>query len=156
MRMRTKSGQTQQVRLEMTAMIDVVFQLLIFFIMSLQIVTAEGDLAVKMPAQGESGAPASDFRLPLLVHLKANASGELASIELGQDSLATPDQLRARILELLAERPPSELAIELICDDELRYEHTMASLTAVSGMRKASGQITPLVTDVRLRRASAM
>jgi hypothetical protein len=46
----------------------------------------------------------------------------------------------------------STRSIELICDDTLRYEHTMAALTAVSGRRGARGNITPLATDVRLRR----
>ena len=44
----TSSGQ-DKIELQMTPMIDIVFQLLVFFIMTFKIVSQEGDFNVKMP-----------------------------------------------------------------------------------------------------------
>ena len=46
----------QQEKLEtnMSAMIDVVFQLLIFFMLTLKLIEPEGDFNINMPAMGQS------------------------------------------------------------------------------------------------------
>ena len=44
-----KKGPEAKVEMQMTPMIDIVFQLLTFFIMSFKIVAAEGDFDIKMP-----------------------------------------------------------------------------------------------------------
>ena len=41
----------------MTPMIDIVFNLLIFFVMTFKITAPEGDFNVKMPAQAAQGVP---------------------------------------------------------------------------------------------------
>ena len=45
----TGRGDDGEVKLEMTPMIDIVFQLLVFFIMTFKIVSQEGDFNIKMP-----------------------------------------------------------------------------------------------------------
>jgi biopolymer transport protein ExbD len=65
----------------MTPMIDVVFQLLIFFMCTLKVIEPEGDFDISMPL----GAPKanSDHRCPTYqpfkVRMQADATGELAS-----------------------------------------------------------------------------
>ncbi len=49
---KTGSGLGDKIELQMTPMIDVVFQLLIFFMFTFKIATQEGDFNVKMPIAG--------------------------------------------------------------------------------------------------------
>ena len=52
MRVRNVDGiKDEKVEVQMTPMIDIVFQLLVFFIMTFKIVSLEGDFHVKMPRQ---------------------------------------------------------------------------------------------------------
>ena len=44
-----KQGLPDKIPIDMTPMIDIVFQLLTFFVMTLKIVEAEGDFNIKMP-----------------------------------------------------------------------------------------------------------
>ncbi|MFT5528125.1 MAG: biopolymer transport protein ExbD, partial [Pirellulaceae bacterium] len=44
-----KLGPDEEIELQMTPMIDIVFQLLVFFIMTFKIVAMEGDFNIKMP-----------------------------------------------------------------------------------------------------------
>ena len=72
----------------MTPMIDIVFQLLIFFIMTFKIIAPEGDFNIKMPLNAPSeGLPDDNQLPPMKVRLRATASGRLASIQLGQRTL---------------------------------------------------------------------
>ena len=48
----------QKVELQMTPMIDIVFQLLIFFIITFKIVAPEGDFNIKMPLAAPSAGRA--------------------------------------------------------------------------------------------------
>ena len=48
--MRLRARSTAAVAIDMTPMIDIVFQLLVFFILTLQITAVEGDFNVRMPA----------------------------------------------------------------------------------------------------------
>ena len=63
-------------KLQMSAMIDVVFLLLVFFVMTFRIVKAEGEFNVQMP-KGGSGPPVIFQSLPLHIHLAAGPSGQL-------------------------------------------------------------------------------
>ncbi len=135
----------------MTSMIDVVFQLLAFFIVSFKIVQQEGDLAIKMPAAQVEDAPSIDFSLSLQVHLQAGAAGELAGIQMSGQAIADTQALRARVEQIAAAAPGDidQLSVNLICDPALRYEHAMAALTAVSGKRSGD-RVLPLASNVRL------
>jgi biopolymer transport protein ExbD len=147
-----KSPSDSKVEVQMTPMIDIVFQLLIFFVMSFKIIESEGDLAIKMPAEGtiESNDVRDNFIVPLQVTLLSGQRGELSSIRCNGERLADVGQLRQHI-DALVQSGSSELQIDLACDDDLHYEHMMAALTAVSGKRE-KGQIVPLVKDVRIRK----
>ena len=72
----TGSRKDEKVELQMTPMIDIVFQLLIFFIMTFKIVAMEGDFNIKMPsAAPSSGEPDPLQDTPLMLTLKANDDG---------------------------------------------------------------------------------
>ena len=66
-----------KIAIDMTPMIDIVFQLLTFFIMTLKIATAEGDFQIRMPASREGHAPTTTP--PIHVYLQSDQSGDCAS-----------------------------------------------------------------------------
>ncbi len=142
--------------IQMTPMIDIVFQLLTFFIMTFNIVQAEGDLAIKMPAENTDGPPAPTTAVDISVRvvLTAAADGSLAGVRVGEEPLADTAQLRKHFEQMAIREPDSaeRVMVDLYCDDDLRYEHMLAALTAVSGKR-AGGKVVPLVKDVRIRKS---
>ena len=141
----------------MTPMIDVVFQLLIFFVLSFKVVSLEGDFIVKMPL-GSTPAPGlPDPSAPLKLRLVADRGGALTHVYLNQREFAAADwtQLQRHLLGLLgsssapdAARP--DLEVEIDCDYQLHYHHAMDAVTAVSGMRDENRHVVPLIERVKL------
>jgi biopolymer transport protein ExbD len=139
------------VRLDMTPMIDVVFQLLAFFLMTLRIATQEGDLALHLPREGASPGPPARDGLALHVKLLADSTGELKGVELNGQRLDSIDDLHHRVRLLLGDERSSVSSSEahLYCDSRLAYAHTIAAVTAVTGVRQSDGEILPLAARVR-------
>ena len=141
------------VSIDMTPMIDIVFQLLAFFIFTLRIVALEGDLGIQMPWDSRPGPPSMTAMLPLQVELSARTDGSLARIGLSGQPVADMQALRARVVELIGgdAARAEELEAELRCDEGLAYEHAVAALTALSGRRDKAGNIEPLIKKIRFR-----
>ena len=137
----SRHGQ-EEVELQMTPMIDIVFQLLIFFIMTLKIIAPEGDFNIRMPAAAPSeGLPEPDQLPPITVRLKATGSGRLATIQFGNRSLGGDfNALRTSVRDMVGDDPgPGVLEsteVELDCDYNLKYEYVVEAITAVSGYVK--------------------
>ncbi|NQT13944.1 MAG: biopolymer transporter ExbD [Planctomycetes bacterium] len=129
----------EEIELQMTPMIDIVFQLLIFFIMTFKIVAPEGDFNIKMPLAAPSQGPPEDvFLPPITVRLIARSNGELSEIRFGTRVLGRDfNRLRQAVLDMTGDEPdPSVLAeteVEFDCDYHLRYENVIEAITAVSG-----------------------
>src|SRR3712207_5081787 len=89
----------EQLSLQMTPMIDIVFQLMVFFVFTFKITLPEGDFNVRMPAA--AGAAAMPSETPILkVRLTAGADRELSGVQLGDVPITGDDpfgQLRTRI-----------------------------------------------------------
>jgi biopolymer transport protein ExbD len=143
-----------KIDINMTPMIDIVFQLLAFFIMSLKIVEAEGDFDVRMPL-GVAAAAAPDEQQvpPIRVRMAAGADGDLAGIEMNGSPVAGFDELASRVLKIVGtDTGPNSLAekteIELDCDYGLKYENVVKAITSVSG-RVENGQIVDLVKKIK-------
>ena len=146
----------EKVELMMTPMIDIVFQLLIFFIMTFKIIAPEGDFNIKMPVAAPSeGLPEPDQLPPMKVRMKAAASGHLADIQFGQTSLGTSfPSLRTSVRQVIGDDPgPGTLEnseVELDCDYNLRYEYVVEAITAVSGyVDQETGQIVKIVEKIK-------
>ena len=93
-----------QTSLNMHSLIDIVFLLLVFFVMTLNIVDVEGDFAVRMPIQGES--PTIDLELPLQLRLYADENGDLKSMTLNQLELGNDfNALQKQIVWLIGQTP---------------------------------------------------
>ena len=151
MRFRDMHRRTRQRdELEMTAMIDVVFLLLIFFLLTFRIVSPEGEFQIAMPQQGALGSIGPDIP-PLPIRLSADAGGQLSGIMLGERSMQSFEQLRAEIRGLVDSLPAgSGPEIDLICDEQLNFEHAMDAITAVSGYLD-DGQIIKLIEKIRFQ-----
>ena len=142
-----------KVPLDMTPMIDIVFQLMIFFLLTLRISTAEGDFQVRMPAHVSGQQTSSAFLPPLKLRMTSAADGELASIHLNGRPIANFSQLRKEVSQLVhssGESPvASELEVEIDSDPPLHYGHVIAAITAVSGERSQDGAVVPLVNKIK-------
>lgn len=150
----TNRHSDEKVELMMTPMIDIVFQLLIFFIMTFKIVAPEGDFNIRMPLAAPSqGVPNPDELPPLKVRLTATADGRLTGIYLNEAQMSGFAQLRRRIIGLVGDDTgPGSLAagteIELDCDYNLHFEYTINAITAVSGEVRG-GEIVKLIEKIK-------
>ncbi len=152
MKFESKRG-NEKAELQLTSMIDVIFLLLIFFVMTFKIAAQEGDFSVKMPLQGSGGTP-DTTKIPIKLRLRANADGELTDIVVN-DSLSYGNdwaKLRGYILELTGgDAPPSPEdgpEVEIDLDYNLRYEHVIRAITAVTGQRQGD-EIKRLVERIK-------
>jgi biopolymer transport protein ExbD len=154
--MRIKNTPNTDIQLNLTSMIDVVFLLLIFFIMTFKIAAQEGDFSVKMPLQNAGGQPLEpDADLPIKLRLKADASGNLAEIVVNDNQSFAQDfnRLRAFILQMTpgGTTGPSEdegPEVELDLDYQLRYEYVIRAITSVTGHRQGD-EIIRLVNRLK-------
>lgn len=151
----TERYKGEGVQLQMTPMIDIVFQLLIFFIMTFKIITPEGDFNIKMPraaAEGQVDDP--DAPQIIKVRLRANSNGSLRTIQFGDRSLGRDfGQLRASIITYVGDDPGEAMLeateVEFDCDYNLRYEYVIDAITAVSGHINEQGHIVTLVEKIK-------
>ena len=137
----------------MTSMIDVVFLLLIFFVMTFKIVELEGDFSVRMPLAGSDSMTMDPTDLPLKLRLQADENGKLTTMSLNEINLGTDfDQLRANVVELIGTTAPVEgedgPEIEIDTDYNLRYEYVIRSITAVSGY-KQNKEVVKLIEKIK-------
>jgi biopolymer transport protein ExbD len=140
-----------KIAIDMTPMIDIVFQLLTFFCMTLRVTSAEGDFNIKMPLT-TAGTVSSDLP-PIRLHLKANEQGECTHVVMNETEFSGPDRwnrVHRHLAGILGDgNLAKEAQVELHCDPELHYEHAMAAITAVSGrIDPANGQVVKLIEKI--------
>ena len=140
-------------QLSMTSMIDIVFLLLVFFVMTFEISAQEGDFNVKMPLQGD-GSPVDNTQLPLKLRLKSNGAGQLQEIMLNDNlSFGTDwDKLRGYVVQMVGDTsgPSDEEGpeVEIDLDYDLHYLHVIEAITAVTGYRSGD-DIVKLVERIK-------
>ena len=153
-------GTSEDVELQMTPMIDIVFQLLVFFVMTFKIAMPEGDFNVKMPLAAPSeGIPEPDQLPPIKVRLTARSNGRISQIRFGNRVLQTdgkPDfrLLREAVKDVLGEEPGpatrESTEVELDCDYHLRYEYVIEAITQVSGyVDPEDGRIKKVIEKIK-------
>lgn len=150
---RTYGGMQEKIDLQMTPMIDVVFQLLAFFLLSFKIAAVEGDFGIRMPLAGP-GTPQLDQQLPIKVKLVANENGELASIQMADRTLPDFQTLHQQIISLVgSDAGPGGAAgnaeAELDCDYNLKYKYVIGAVTAISGYMAPSGHVVKLIQKIK-------
>ena len=82
-----------KIPIDMTAMIDVVFQLLTFFMLTLKSVVVEGDFNIRMPLGASAGAAEENPIPPLILKMTATPEGRLAGVQMGGKSIVGQDLL---------------------------------------------------------------
>lgn len=132
----------EKIELQMTPMIDVVFQLLIFFVMTFDPLPQEGDFNIRMPLPSDAAPPSEiDETLVLNLRLRANDDGTLAGVAIGDRSFGADNdafaRLHAHIRGLVDDsRGPGtadEQEVEIDADYDLHYDYIIRSITALSG-----------------------
>lgn len=142
-----------KIELMMTPMIDIVFQLLVFFVMTFKIVSPEGDFNIKMPIAAPSQGIPDDTFPPLTIRLVADANGNLETMALGQRPVGDFEQLRREIRGLVGDdagpgSAASEQEVELDCDYNLKFENVINTITAVSGYIEG-GRVIKLIEKIK-------
>ena len=150
---RQSSSLGDKVAIDMTPMIDVVFQLMSFFMCTLKVVAPEGDFDIRMPLGVAAAAPDDQQVPPVRVKLSASPDGGLASIAMNGTAVTDFDELRKRIIGLVGtDTGPNSLAerteVELDCDYALKYVNVVRAITAVSG-KVQDGQVVELIKKIK-------
>ncbi len=135
-----KPSSLSKVEIPMAPMIDIVFQLLIFFMLNLKIVAPEGNFNINLPVSAPSNAP-SDVNLPdIKVGLRSDRDGNLVQLTLGGNNLgndnAAFERLNAEVLKIIG-RPGNPLTkdieVELDADFECQYKYVVKAISRCTG-----------------------
>jgi len=144
-----------EITLQMTPMIDIVFQLLVFFVFTFKIVLPEGDFNIRMPSSSASQASQPSETPLLKVRLRASADGELAGVQLNDNQYSGENpflQLHESIRSMIHDGggPGStDQEVEIEADYDLKYRYAMNAITAITGEIDDNGVQHKLVERVR-------
>jgi len=143
----------EKIELQMTPMIDIVFQLLVFFIMTFKIIAPEGDFSIRMPQDAPSQSDFEPDFPPIKVRLRASSDGELAGIYFAQRAMEDFEELRKEIRGIVGDDSgpgsfAAETEVEFDCDYNLKYENVILAITAVSGYTEG-GRIIKLIEKIK-------
>lgn len=147
MKLRSSGREAEKIEPQMAPMIDVVFQLLIFFMLTLNIVEPEGDFSVNMPITDNSPATDNEPVYDIKVRLLANEDGSLKSIRMAQVDLGNGPNVFAglnnEILKIIG-RPNNpitkDMEVEIEADYNLHFEYTLKAVSACTGRLDSTGQ----------------
>ena len=161
MKIRGKSSDAnEKIELQMTPMIDIVFQLLVFFIMTFNVVAQEGDFNIRMPALGAPQDVLEEIdKQTLKVRMRADDAGNLKELKLNDAVLSGSGNpfanLHSKILSKVQDvGGPNEadnlLEVEFDCDYDLKYNNVIEAITAVTGSRsRDSDKIERLIENIK-------
>jgi biopolymer transport protein ExbD len=138
----------------MTPMIDIVFQLNIFFLFTFKIVLPEGDFNVEMPSAAASRAAQPSELPPLRLVMKAAPTGQLADLQLagrsfgnGRDAFAQlQNYIRTQVVA--AGGGSEDQEVEIDADYNLNYDYVVRAITAVTGYIE-NGQPHKLIERIK-------
>jgi biopolymer transport protein ExbD len=155
-KLRSMTGEAK-VEIQMTPMLDMIFQLLVFFILTFKPVIDEGQFGVNISGMSMSGASALptmvpgmgddsaadsndiQFIPPLRVRLISNPEGKLATsgIILGDRPLQSMDYLLFE-LRTVVRGSPDDFEVVLEADAKLRYDYILQAVNSIShaGVKK--------------------
>ncbi len=149
-------GRDDKIELQMTPMIDIVFQLNIFFLFTFKIVLPEGDFNVQMPsAAALAGRRAERVAAAAIGDAGRRRPGELADLQLagrsfgnGRDAFAQlQNYIRTQVVAAgggIAE----EQEVEIDADYNLNYDYVVRAITAVTGYIE-NGQPHKLIERIK-------
>ena len=160
MKFRGSDHKGESIKLQMTPMIDIVFQLLIYFILTFKPPVYEGDFGVRMPAASQNPivdpAPPKDN---IYIRLNASDNKQLSSIDInnGDQVFSGVNQykdlhayIRQAVERKRSEPGDDEIEVEFDIDRELQYAYTVNAIDAVTGFVQ-DGRIVTLVEKIKFR-----
>jgi len=162
----TKSGD-DKIELQMTPMIDIVFQLLVFFVVSFRIAASEVDFDIKLGESQRAAEPENiDDTPPVDVYLTANDEGELEAISLGENfsrgglageseqmKRSALEEMRSEVRKLVGDGTgpgDSDLEVEIDFDQHLHWRYAILALEYISH-DLADKKIVPLVKKIKFK-----
>lgn len=162
--MKFKQRPADKIETQMAPMIDVVFQLLIFFMLTLKIIEPEGDFNINMPL-GAPSQQTDDINLAdIKVRLEANPqNGKMTKVKFGQNVLAengagmSEPEVRAAFanlnkqIELVSNRlgpSKSDQEVEIDADFGLHYEYGIRAVSACTG-KMQGGTLTRFLEKIK-------
>lgn len=155
MKIRGKGNQ-EKIEAQMAPMIDVVFQLLIFFMLTLKVIEPEGDFNINMPIGAPTEAPKDEINLPpIKVRLIADRDGRLADLQLGRSSLGNGEaafvELNHQIRKIVGrgDNPYTKnMEVEIDADYDLDYNYTIQAISSCRGTL-SQGKMLPLIEKIK-------
>jgi biopolymer transport protein ExbD len=142
-----------KIAIDMTPMIDCVFQLITFFMLTIKTVIPEGDFDIKMPLGAAAGALPEDPPVIVRVKMTAGANGDLAGISMNGSGVGDFEALRQKIIGIVGVNTgpggAENTEVELDCDYGLKYINVVRAITAVSGMPQPDGTVVELVKKIK-------
>lgn len=143
------SDHTSAQRLPMSSMIDVVFLLLVFFVMTFKITSQEADFAMERAATSGVSDAVVASNIPLQLKLDATPDGNLAAMQLNGERIASLDDLHLRLMGLAGDGALVGVAMTLDCDARLKYQHVIEVLDHVTAYHDELGRRQLLVSSTR-------
>ena len=130
----------EKIEAQMAPMIDVVFQLLIFFMLTLKISKDEGDFGINMPI-GMSGEVSDELPpTEILLRLIANDDGTLGSVKVENNTYGPTedvwDNVNRKITGLAGQPtngPNDDIEVKIDADYNLHYNNTVQAVSAATG-----------------------
>ena len=154
----SKNKSPDKVDIPMAPMIDIVFQLLIFFMLNLKIVAPEGNFNINLPITAPSQNQKEDVNLPdIKVGLRSDRDGNLTQLTLGSKNLGNDDaafeRLNKEILQIIG-RPGNPLTkdveVEIDADYEVHYRFVVKAISKCTGrMDLQTKQIARYVEKIK-------
>lgn len=158
--MRMQPSEPEEIKLNMTAMIDIVFQLLVFFIMTFKVVAMEGDFNVKMPlASDNAESMEEEFPTVIVVQLAAGTNGNINSITVDDDETFSDTDMYQKLTKLVEEKiageanpeKAKETEVEFDIAPELKYSFTVRAIEHVSGRVQSDGTVKKLIEKIKFK-----
>ncbi len=167
--MRIRGGQEKEdIKLSMTAMIDIVFQLLVFFIMTFKITALEGDFQINMPttSQDPEVMDFDDLDNTIQVYLQENDQHLLQGMQVtrGEETVtythvegqsdafaALGEYIRTAVEREGDPTKRKELQVEIEADDLLAYGETVRAIESVSARIDEDRNVVPLIEKINFK-----
>ena len=146
--------------LELTPMIDVVFQLLIFFMCTLKMIEPEGDFDISMPLGAPMADSVTDAELPpFKVRMEADANGELVNLSFNGENLGgglgAISSLNSKVfrsitaLQAIGSDQLEKQEVEIDPDYNLNYRYIINAIGACSGRVGQNGVHIPYLQRIK-------
>lgn len=159
--MQMTATEPEEIKLNMTAMIDIVFQLLVFFIMTFRVVAMEGDFDIKMPLASSDPEQAMIDDIPdiISVRILAGTNGNINSIIVDDDETFDDENMFRNLTKLIEQRiavdgdpeQASQTEVEFDIAYGLKYRYTVQAIESVSGRILPDGTVKKLIQKVKFK-----